>query len=128
MENTLREVKTRREQLGQRLAVHADLENVLGEYPEKKETTNIEFGGGDVTRMYFIREIDRYLCRIEIDVCKMGLMDARRTTYMLSQVDVVYFKKNKVGLGLEIILRSKILRLRKRALKKASMMNSVNNI
>jgi hypothetical protein len=111
--------RTRR--YGQRVATVKDREDVLGEYPEKNATeTIVQEGittgpGLTFKRHYFTRPIDGIMYRITIDEQRVGIGQNRRNTYMLIDIAVIFYRKNGVGLGKEIIIRSKVLRFRKRA-------------
>jgi hypothetical protein len=70
--------------------------------------------GLKVKRHYFTRPINNIMYRITIDEHKMGIGQTRRNTYMLVDIAVIFYRKNGIGLGKEIVLRSKILRFRKR--------------
>jgi hypothetical protein len=113
-------VMTRRAKYGQKLATANDRKDVLGEYPEKNTTDEIvpagtKTGPGLKVKLhYFTRPINNVMYRITIDEHKMGIGQTRRNTYMLVDIAVIFYRKNGIGLGKEIVLRSKVLRFRKR--------------
>jgi hypothetical protein len=113
-------VMAKRAKYGQRIATIKDKKDVLGEYPEKNTTEEVvpetlSTGQGlKLKRHYFTRPINNNMFRITIDEHRMGIGQTRRNTYMLVDIAVIFYRKNGVGLGKEIILRSKILRFRKR--------------
>jgi hypothetical protein len=118
---TVKLVMAKRAKYGQRVATLKDKEDVLGEYPEKNAIEEIvpedaKTGPGLVfKRHYFTRPIGNIMYRITIDEQRTGIGQARRNNYMLIDIAVIFYRKNQVGLGKEIILRSRILRFRKRA-------------
>jgi hypothetical protein len=118
---TVKLVMAKRAKYGQRVATLKDKDDVLGEYPEKNATEvivpeNTKTGPGlSFKRHYFTRPIDGLMYRITIDEQRTGIGQTRRNTYMLIDIAIIFYRKNKIGLGKEIILRSRILRFRKRA-------------
>lgn len=117
---TVRLVAAKRAKYGQRIATVKDKDDVLGEYPEKSEKHDIveessQSPGLFFKRHYFTRPIDGIMYRITIDEQRTGIGQTRRNTYMLIDMAVIFYRKNGVGLGKEIIVRSGILRFRKRA-------------
>jgi hypothetical protein len=118
---TVKLVMAKRAKYGQRAATVKDRNDVLGEYPEKNKTEVIvpddaKTGPGlNFKRHYFTRPIDGLMYRITIDEQRTGIGQARRNTYMLIDIAIIFYRKNQIGLGKEIILRSRILRFRKRA-------------
>jgi hypothetical protein len=115
-------VMEKRSKYGQRAATPVDKNDVLGEFPEKNATEVVvpddqKTGGGGLKlkRHYFTRPINNILYRITIDEHPVGIGQSRRNTYMLVDIAVIFYKKNGIGLGKEIVLRSKVLRMRKRA-------------
>jgi hypothetical protein len=114
-------VMAKRAKWGQRVATERDKQDVLGEYPEKNTSETIvndDFTTGPgliLKRHYFTRPISGIMYRITIDEAKTGIGQTRRNNYMLVDIAVIFYRKNGVGLGKEIILRSKVLRFRKRA-------------
>jgi hypothetical protein len=108
---------------GQKVATEKDRKDVLGEYPEKKTSETVvdqsmTTGPGLILkRHYFTRPINGIMYRITIDEQRTGVGQNRRNTYMLVDIAVIFYRKNGIGLGKEIILRSKILRFRKREAK-----------
>jgi hypothetical protein len=119
---TTRLVMNKRKKYGQKVATLKDKQDVLGEYPEKNVDEEIvpENSSGNISpslifkRHYFTRPIDGILYRITIDESKTGVGQSRRNTYMLIDIAVIFYRKNGIGLGKEIILRSRVLRFRKR--------------
>jgi hypothetical protein len=114
-----REIEIKRVKYGQRLATIKDREDALGEYPERYEEEDIKIPvsvvGMKLKRHYFTRPIKNYLYRITIDEAPVGILSNKRNTYMLVDMAVIFYRKNQVGLGKEIVIRSKVLRFRKRA-------------
>jgi hypothetical protein len=115
-------VMENRAKYGQRAATPKDAKDVLGEYPEKNAAEVIvpkdaKSGGGGLTlnRHYFTRPINGILYRISIDEHPVGIGQQRRNTYMLVDIAVIFYHKNGIGLGKEVVLRSRVLRFRKRA-------------
>jgi hypothetical protein len=114
-------VMAKRARWGQKVATEKDRKDVLGEYPEKNTIeavvpNTINTGPGlKLKRHYFTRPINGIMYRITIDEHPVGIGQAKRNTYMLVDIAVIFYRKNGIGLGKEIILRSKILRFRKRA-------------
>jgi hypothetical protein len=118
-------VMKKRAKYGQRAAALKDKEDVLGEYPEKNTVEEFvpeapNTGPGlKVKRHYFTRPVDNVMYRISIDESSMGVGQARRNSYMLVDMAVIFYRKNGTGLGKEIVLRNKVLRFRKRAPRNA---------
>jgi hypothetical protein len=118
---TVKLVMAKRAKYGQKAATVQNKNDVLGEYPEKNTSEELAPSGPDkgpglrVKRHYFTRPIDNIMYRITIDEHPMGIGQSRRNTYMLVDIAVIFYRKNGIGLGKEIILRSRILRFRKRA-------------
>jgi hypothetical protein len=114
-------VMAKRAKLGQKAATEQNKKDVLGEYPERNTTTEVvpetvSTGFGlKLKRHYYTRPINGIMYRIIIDECPVGIGQTRRNTYMLVDIAVIFYRKNGIGLGKEIILRSKVLRFRKRA-------------
>jgi hypothetical protein len=106
---------------GQKAATMNNSKDVLGEYPEKNVEEQVvsdgnQLGSGlTLKRHYFTRPINGIMYRITIDEHPVGLGQARRNTYMLVDIAVIFYRKNGIGLGKEIVLRSRVLRFRKRA-------------
>jgi hypothetical protein len=119
-------VMAKRSRWGQRVATEKDKNDVLGEYPEKNTTTEVvpetmSTGPGlKLKRHYFTRPIGGIMYRLMIDEYPVGIGQSRRNSYMLVDIAVIFYHKNGIGIGKEIILRSKILRFRKRAPRETS--------
>jgi hypothetical protein len=114
-------IMAQRSKYGQKAATINDRKDVLGEYPEKSShqvyvDSGIKTGPGlKVKRHYFTRPINGIMYRISIDENPLGIGQSKRNTYMLVDIAVIFYYKNGIGLGKEIVARSKILRIRKRA-------------
>jgi hypothetical protein len=110
-------IMEKRQKYGQRLATIRDKNDVLGEYPEKSQNETWTSDPTPLTfkRHYFTRPINNTMCRISIDEDVTGIGQNRRRTYMLIDIAIIFYRKNNIGLGKEIVIRSKVLRLRKRA-------------
>jgi hypothetical protein len=117
---TIPKIMKKREKYGQRLALIKDREDVLGEYPEKNQTETLVAEKVPLTfkRHYFTRPINNVMCRICIDEEVTGIGSSRRRTYMLIDIAIIFYRKNNIGLGKEIVIRSKVLRRRKRVQRK----------
>jgi hypothetical protein len=114
-------VMAKRAKWGQKVATEQNKKDVLGEYPDKNTTQVIvpegtKTGPGlKLKRHYFTRPINGIMYRITIDEHPVGIGQTRRNSYMLVDIAVIFYRKNGIGIGKEIILRSKVLRFRKRA-------------
>jgi hypothetical protein len=117
---TIPEIMKKRSKYGQKLALIKDREDVLGEYPEKSQTETLVSENVPLTfkRHYFTRPINNVMCRICIDEEVTGIGQNRRRTYMLIDIAIIFYRKNNIGLGKEIVIRSKVMRQRKRASRK----------
>jgi hypothetical protein len=120
IKSTTNLIMAKRAKYGQRLATINDKKDVLGEYPEKRTTEVVvpeasSTGPGlKLKRHYFTRPINGIMYRISIDEHPMGIGQSRRNSYMLVDIAAIFYRKNGIGLGKEIVVRSKILRFRKR--------------
>ena len=97
-------VKASRESKGQRLATKADSKDVLSEFQDEKSTTPTGLGE-KVTFHRFVREWLGYLCQFEIKEQPVGFGQTKRNGFTISKVSVIYYGKNGIKLGKEIILR-----------------------
>jgi hypothetical protein len=116
---TVPAIMEKRKKYGQYLAMAKDRDDVLGEYPEKCVVENMaaKYIPLKIKRHYFTRPINGIMCRICIDEERTGVGQNKRNTYMLIDIAVIFYRKNGIGLGKEIVVRSKILRRRKRVPK-----------
>ena len=97
-------VKTAREAKGQRLATKADLSDVLGEFREGRR--NIKIGPIESVAFHIlIREWCGVLCYFELSEANYGVKEMKRRGYVVEKVSVIYYQKNGVGLGKELILK-----------------------
>lgn len=97
-------IKANREAKGQRLAVKADLKDVLGEFHEGKRNVNVGLSS-TVTFYTFIKEFCGYLCFFEVTESYYGAGQMKRRGYLVEKVSVIYYQKNGIGLNKEVILK-----------------------
>lgn len=97
-------IKTSRETKGQRLAVKADLKDVLGEFHEGKRNVMLS-QASSVTFYTYIKEFCGYLCYFEVTESYYGAGSMKRRGYLVEKVSVIYYQKNGVGLSKEVILK-----------------------
>jgi hypothetical protein len=121
IQETTNLVMAKRAKYGQKVATVINKKDVLGEYPEKTTADEVipegmQTGPGlTLKRHYFTRPINNIMYRITIDEYPVGIGQAKRNTYMLVDIAVIFYRKNGIGLGKEIVIRSRVLRMRKRA-------------
>ena len=99
-------IKEAREAKGQRLAVSTDMKDVVGEFHEGVGSINIgEVPVSNVKMHAYIRQWLGYICYFEIVESDYGFGSMKRRGYCVEKVSVVYFQKNGVGMGKEVILK-----------------------
>ena len=105
-------IKANKESKGQRLAVKADLKDVLGQFSEGRRAVKI----GPVSSVafhIFVREWCGYICYFEISEANYGVKEMKRRGYNVEKVSVIYYQKNGVGLNKELILKQPFMTVQK---------------
>lgn len=97
-------IKNSREAKGQKLTTKSDLKDVLGEYHEGRRPVKV----GPISTVVFhvyIREWCGTICVFELSEANYGAREMKRRGYVVEKVSVVYYQKNGVGMGKELVLK-----------------------